>query len=155
MLGSAKASLTVKCWKGWGEKVEAQRIISDEYSLFYEMRWWKCFKAGTWSAAASLCVGVIRRKVERMKVSWLGAGLGIRGLLICTKVSWDLASLCCPWVKLTQSVCVCVCACMRVISRKPWPVRVRVTQRLSLSNSPGVIESNGLSSSILLGQHKG
>ena len=46
--------------------------------------------------------------------------------------------------------------CVRVISRKPWPVRVRVrvTQGLTLSNSPGVIETNGLSSSILLGQHK-
>ena len=46
-----------------------------------------------------------------------------------------------------------VSVCVRVISRKPWPVRVRVrvTQGLSLSNSPGVIETNGLSSSILLG----
>ena len=38
-------------------------------------------------------------------------------------------------------MCVCVISC------KPWPVRVRVrvTQGLSLSNSPGVIETNGLS----------
>ena len=50
-----------------------------------------------------------------------------------------------------------MCVCVRVISRKPWPVRVRVrvTQGLSLSNSPGVIETNGLSSLIILGQHKG
>ena len=47
--------------------------------------------------------------------------------------------------------CVCVC----VITSKPWPVRVRVrvTQGLSLSNSLGVIETNGLSFSILLGGH--
>ena len=51
------------------------------------------------------------------------------------------------------SVCVTVCVRACVISRKPWLVRFRV--RVSLSNSPGVIETNGLSSSILLGQHKG
>ena len=54
-------------------------------------------------------------------------------------------------------VCLCVCTCLRacVFSRKPWPVRVRVrvTQGLSLFNSPGVIETNGLSSLILLGQY--
>ena len=50
-------------------------------------------------------------------------------------------------------VSVCVRVCVRAISRKPWPVRVRVTQGLSLSNSPGVIETNGLSFSILLGGH--
>ena len=64
----------------------------------------------------------------------------------------------CVCVSVCVSVCVraCVRACVRVISRKPWPVRVRfrVTQGLSLSNSPGVIETNGLSSSILRGQHK-
>ena len=52
--------------------------------------------------------------------------------------------------------CVCLCvryvrACVCAIIRKPWLVRVRVTQGFSLSNSPGVIETNGLSFSILLG----
>ena len=42
---------------------------------------------------------------------------------------------------------------MRAIIHKSWPVRVTVTQGLSLSNSPGVIETNGLSFSILLGGH--
>ena len=46
-----------------------------------------------------------------------------------------------------------MCVCVYVISRKPWPVWVRVTQGLSLSNSPGVIETNGLSFSILIGGH--
>ena len=61
------------------------------------------------------------------------------------------------WPRVCVCLCLCVrlCACVRVISRKPWPVMVRVTQGLSLFNSPGVIETNGLSSLILLGQHKG
>ena len=48
-----------------------------------------------------------------------------------------------------------MCVCVRVIGRKPWPVRVsvRVTQGLSLSNSPGVIETNGLAFSIPMGGH--
>ena len=58
---------------------------------------------------------------------------------------------------VSVSVQACVRACVCEISRKPWlvRVRVRVTQGLSLSNSPGVIEANVLSTSILLGQHKG
>ena len=50
-------------------------------------------------------------------------------------------------------VCLCVCLCACDQSQALARVRVGVTQGLSLSNSPGVIETNGLSSSILLGQH--